>query len=263
MWELYQIDAFADGPFTGNPAGVCLLGEERSAQWMQNVALEMNLSETAFLRRRGEEFDLRWFTPSEEVDLCGHATLASAHFLWESGILEPSQPALFQTRSGLLSARKDDGAIEMDFPAEPESACPAPTGLEEALGLTAPLYVGRNRFDLLVEAAHADAVRGLSPDFTKLRKIPVRGVIVTSRADSNDCDFVSRFFAPAAGVDEDPVTGSAHCCLGPFWSRRLGKDELAGRQLSRRGGTVGVRVRGDRVLLRGRAVTIFRLQAVF
>jgi PhzF family phenazine biosynthesis protein len=254
---IVQVDAFTEHPFGGNPAAVCLLPEERDASWMQLVAREMNLSETAFLVRRADWFDLRWFTPSVEVDLCGHATLASAHVLWEEKHLEASQPARFQTKSGLLTARRDEGQIWLDFPALPEKPVEAPDALERGLGVSAR-YVGRNAFDYLVEVESEDAVRNLSPDMDALARMGGRGVIVTSRAHGSQYDFVSRFFAPASGIDEDPVTGSAHCCLGPFWASRLSRSELVGYQASARGGFVRVRCRGDRVDLGGHAVTVLR-----
>lgn len=254
---IIQVDAFTDKPFTGNPAAVCLLTEPRDERWMQNVAREMNLSETAFLRRQGDGFQLRWFTPTTEVDLCGHATLASAHVLWEEGHIESDQPARFYTRSGLLTAMRRGDWIEMDFPAEPERPTTAPPELIEALGVV-PEYVGRNRFDYLVRVASEDVVRSLNPDFALLKTIPARGIIVTAPASSEAYDFVSRFFAPRVGVDEDPVTGSAHCCLGPFWSERLQKNALIGYQASARGGVVRVDVKGDRVILGGQAVTVLR-----
>lgn len=254
---LYQVDAFADRPFAGNPAAVCLLPAPREASFLQAVAREMNLAETAFLLPRdGDGWDLRWFTPTVEVDLCGHATLASAHVLWETGALPAAETARFHTRSGLLTAGRRADWIVLDFPSEPPRAVPDPPPLlAEALGAR-PLWTGRNRFDYLVELpSHAD-VRGLDPDLRALKTLPVRGVIATARAAEPPYDFVSRFFAPAAGVDEDPVTGSAHCALAPFWRDRLGRDELLGRQISARGGTVRVRVAGDRVELGGQAVTV-------
>lgn len=256
--RIVQVDAFTDRPFAGNPAAVCVLDGPRAEEWMQAVAREMNLSETAFLWREGEEaYRLRWFTPTLEVELCGHATLASAHVLWEEGHLAAGQPARFQTRSGRLTAERRGEWIEMDFPAEPARPVEPPPGLAAALG-AAPLWTGRNRFDLLVELDSAAAVRALQPDIGALRRIEARGVIVTAPADTRGYDFVSRFFAPAVGVDEDPVTGSAHCCLGPYWSERLGRPEVVGYQASARGGVVRVRARGERVRLGGQAVTVLR-----
>jgi len=255
--NITQIDAFTDKPFGGNPAAVCLLPEVREASWMQLVAREMNLAETAFLVRQDDGFQLRWFTPAVEVDLCGHATLASAHELWEAGHLATDEPARFHTRSGLLTAQRAGAWIEMDFPAKPEQQTATPEGLVEALGAT-PKYVGKNAFDYIVELDSEEAVRALRPNLSLLEKFPVRGVIVTSRGA--DYDFVSRFFAPASGINEDPVTGSAHCCLGPFWRSRLNRTEFVAYQASARGGVVRVRVEGDRVYLGGQAVTVLRGQ---
>jgi PhzF family phenazine biosynthesis protein len=254
-----QVDSFTDRAFAGNPAAVCVLREPRPDAWMQDVAREMNLSETAFLRPRdaGDEWGLRWFTPAVEVDLCGHATLAAAHVLWEEGHLDTDRQARFHTRSGVLTAERRDGWSWMNFPAHPPRAAEAHRGLAEALGAT-PRWVGTSRFDTLVELASEAEVRDLRPDIGALRRVPTRGVIVTARAEGRGADFVSRFFAPAVGVDEDPVTGSAHCVLAPFWAERLGRDELTGFQASTRGGTVRVRARGERVELGGRAVTVMR-----
>lgn len=258
MASLTYVDAFSDGPFTGNPAGVCLLGEAADAAWMQNVAAELNLAETAFLVRRSDrDFDLRWFAPAVEVDLCGHATLASAHVLWETGTLDPASPARFHTRSGLLTASTAGDWIELDFPSTPAATVDPPPGLLEAMGVTAR-YVGRSPFDYLIEVADEAAVKAAAPDFTKLKKISTRGVMITARSADPDYDFVSRFFAPGAGIDEDPATGSAHCCLAPFWHRRLGKTALVARQLSRRGATIKVSVAGDRIKLAGKALTMMR-----
>lgn len=255
---IYQVDAFAEQPFTGNPAAVCVLPEPRDATWMQNVAREMNLSETAFLVRRADgSYDLRWFTPGIEVDLCGHATLASAHLLWELGALTPDQEAVFHTKSGRLSARQQNGRIVMDFPAEPPRETNAPAGLLEAIGAE-PAFVSRNRMDYLLRFGSEAAVRALKPDMSRLGRLDVRGVIATAEADDEAYDFISRFFAPAAGVPEDPVTGSAHCCLGPFWQQQLGKDHLVGYQASDRGGTVYIHPAGDRVFLGGHAVTVMK-----
>lgn len=258
---IVQVDAFTNIPFTGNPAAVCILPEPRDERWMQNVAHEMNLSETAFLLGQADGFNLRWFTPTVEVDLCGHATLASAHVLWESGHLKQNEQARFHTRSGLLTAERKGEWIELNFPAMREEPAEAPSNLLQALGITAT-YIGKNRFDYLVEVASEDTVRNITPNFSLLATVPARGVIVTSRATSPGYDFVSRFFGPQVGVNEDPVTGSAHCCLAPYWSKKLGKDEMMGYQASARGGIVRVRVSGDRVYLGGQAVTVLRGELV-
>ena len=255
-----QVDAFTSEPFGGNPAAVCVLPRAADPVWMQRVAREMNLSETAFLvGRDGGEYDLRWFTPAVEVDLCGHATLASAHVLWEDGHLAPTAPAVFHTRSGRLSADRRGDWIDMDFPAEPAEPAPAPKGLVEALGAE-PVHFGRNRFDCLVEVGSEATVRALDPDIRGLGALPVRGIIVTARGETPGFDFVSRFFAPRAGVDEDPVTGSSHCCLGPYWRGRLGRDAFTAWQASARGGVVKVAVAGDRIRLSGQAVTVLRAE---
>ena len=258
--KIIQVDAFTDRPFAGNPAAVCVLEAARDAVWMQRVAQEMNLSETAFLVRRSDgssDNDLRWFTPAVEVDLCGHATLASAHVLWEEGHLAPEQMARFHTRSGLLTAIRKGALIELDFPAEPAASVPSPSGLSDALG-AASVFVGRNRMDYLVEVESADVLRSLRPNFGALAHLPVRGIIVTSASDDPRFDFLSRFFGPAAGVNEDPVTGSAHCCLAPYWQTRLHKSEMTGYQASARGGIVQVRIEGERVKLGGQVVTVLR-----
>ncbi len=254
---IVQVDAFTSQPFAGNPAGVCVLDGPRPDGWMQAVAREMNLSETAFLVPEADGFRLRWFTPAVEVDLCGHATLASAHVLYESARLAAGAEARFHTRSGLLTARRDGDWIAMDFPAVHATPAPAPAGLLEALGAE-PVAVARSRFDYLVELAGAAGVRDLAPDLHRLKVVEARGVIVTARSDVPEYDIVSRFFAPRAGVDEDPVTGSAHCSLGPWWAGRLGRDTLVAYQASARGGILHLRMRGDRVELRGRAVTVLR-----
>jgi PhzF family phenazine biosynthesis protein len=255
--RITQVDAFTDTAFAGNPAAVCLLQAPRDEGWMQSVAREMNLSETAFLVRTADGYDLRWFTPSVEVALCGHATLASAHVLWEDGHLPSARQARFHTTSGLLTGDRSGEWIELDFPAKRGEPAPAPAGLAEALGVT-PKYVGKNQFDYLVEVEGEVTVRRLTPNHAMLATLPVRGVIVTSRADSAAYDFVSRFFAPGSGVPEDPVTGSAHCALGPYWQSRLGKSDFVAYQASPRGGVVRVRVAGDRVKLGGQAVTVLR-----
>jgi PhzF family phenazine biosynthesis protein len=254
-----QVDAFTDHVFGGNPAAVCILAAPREARWMQDVALEMNLSETAFLVRREDgSYDLRWFTPAVEVDLCGHATLASAHVLWEEGRLGRDETARFHTKSGLLLAVRRGERIELDFPAKREESIAPPDGLLDALGIAVARYVGKNKFDYLVEVESEATVRGLKPDDRALAQLPVRGVMVTSRADEGPYDFVSRFFAPGSGIAEDPVTGSAHCCLAPYWQERLGKAEMVAYQASPRGGVVHVRVTGERVMLGGQAVTVMR-----
>jgi len=256
-----QVDAFTSRPYAGNPAAVCILREPAGEGWMRDVAREMNLSETAFLVPHDDGYNLRWLTPSVEVDLCGHATLASAHVLWEDRHLASDATARFHTRSGLLQAVRRGEWIEMDFPAKVDEPAEAPGDLAGGLGLQ-PVYVGRNQFDYLVEVESAEALRNAQPDHSALRKLTVRGIIVTARSDEPEFDFISRFFAPGAGVDEDPVTGSAHCCLGPYWSKRLGKTEFTAYQASPRGGVVRVRCAGDRVLLSGQAVTVLRGELV-
>ena len=253
--KLYQVDAFTHTPFSGNPAAVSLLAEERPAKWMQHVAAEMNLSETAFLWPQAYGYSLRWFTPATEVKLCGHATLASAHVLWESGMLDQSLPAHFFTRSGKLTAVLQNDGIEMDFPASPAEPAEVSSDLLSAFGVEAidTLRAGE-KYLIVVEGE--DQVRQLQPDFAALRQIPGRGVMITSQAEMNDFDFVSRYFAPWVGIDEDPVTGSAHCILGPYWAKKLGKTSLRAYQASARGGILNVRPEGERVYLRGRAVTV-------
>jgi PhzF family phenazine biosynthesis protein len=254
--RIVQVDSFTAKPWAGNPAAVCVLAEPREDAWMRNVAAEMNLSETAFLHPHDGGFRLRWFTPAVEVDLCGHATLASAHVLWEDKHLSADQPAVFHTRSGKLSCVRAGDWIEMDFPAKLEQRADPPPQLAEALGAEMN-YVGRNQFDYLVELQDEKTLRVLRPNHHLLRQLPVRGVIVTARG-SGEYDFISRFFAPGSGIDEDPVTGSAHCALAPYWAARLGKTEMTGYQASPRGGVVRVRVEGDRVQLGGQAVTVLR-----
>jgi PhzF family phenazine biosynthesis protein len=254
---IIQVDSFTNRPFAGNPAAVCILPNEAGEEWMLKVASEMNLAETAFLVPRRDGYDLRWFTPCVEVDLCGHATLASAHVLWEDGHLPPNAQARFHTRSGVLTADRHDPWIELDFPATPATPADAPSGLVEALGAK-PRFVGRSKFDYLVELDDEATVRKLEPDLGAIGRVKARGVIVTSRADTGRYDFVSRFFAPQSGVPEDPVTGSAHCALAPYWSAKLGKNELMAFQTSARGGEIRLRLAGDRVRLGGQAVTVLR-----
>jgi len=254
--RIIQVDAFTNRPFAGNPAAVCVLPAPAPEEWMRHVAREMNLSETAFLVPRDGGFDLRWFTPAVEVGLCGHATVASAHVLWEDGHLPPGQQARFHTRSGLLLADRRGDWIELDFPAKLVAAAEAPAELLPALGVTRAAFVGKNVFDYLVEVDSEATLRALAPDHSALRKVPVRGVIVTAPSANAEFDFVSRFFAPGSGVDEDPVTGSSHCALAPYWGERLGKTSMTAFQASARGGVVRVRLAGDRVILGGQAVTV-------
>ncbi len=272
---IYRVNAFTDQPFGGNPAAVCVLSEDDPARfedgWMQRVAAEMNLSETAFLHPQNGGYRLRWFTPMAEVDLCGHATLAAAHALWESGAVDADRGMTFHTRSGALGARRGSGMVWLDFPAEAVRQCPIPPGLGSWLGAE-PIWVGKNRMDLLVEVPSSALVRSLQPDMSALAALPVRGVIVTAKGDSG-YDFVSRFFAPRFGIPEDPVTGSAHCALAPFWGERTGKAEMTGYQASLRGGVVQVinqgvnqgvnqTINGSRVALGGHAVTVLKGELV-
>lgn len=254
-----QVDAFTDRPFAGNPAAVCVLDRPRDEAWMRDLAREMNLSETAFLLRSDsdESFGLRWFTPTVEVDLCGHATLASAHVLWEDGHLAPDAPALFDTRSGRLVATKSGDWITLDFPATPPRERAVADVFSDALGI-AVSYAGKTAFDVLCEIGSESDLLALRPDMGKLAALPYRGIIVTSRSERPGVDFVSRFFAPAAGVNEDPVTGSAHCALGPYWSALMNKTEFLAEQVSERGGVIRLALVGDRVHLSGRAVTVLR-----
>jgi len=254
--RIVQVDAFTNRPFAGNPAAVCVLPQPQPDQWMRDVAREMNLSETAFLTPQDGGFHLRWFTPAVEVDLCGHATVASAHVLWQDGHLPETKQARFHTRSGLLLADRRGEWIELDFPAKLAIPAEAPPELLPALGLRQARFVGRNAYDYLVEVDSEETLRGLTPDHTALRTVPVRGVIVTSTPATAEFDFVSRFFAPGSGIDEDPVTGSAHTALGPYWSNKLGKTEFTAYQASARGGIVRVRLQGERVILGGQAVTV-------
>jgi PhzF family phenazine biosynthesis protein len=259
------VDSFTNRAFAGNPAAVCLLGSSASDRWMQHVAAEMNLSETAFVYLDEEPgvFRLRWFTPRVEVDLCGHATLAAAHVLWEEKHLVAADPARFQTRSGRLTAIRRGDWIELDFPAEPaQTTIDDPAELERiSLALNGPVVSAcRNRFDLLAELGDEPTVRSLRPDIGLVARFPIRGIIATSLSSSSSSgfDFVSRFFAPRVGIDEDPVCGSAHCFLAPFWAARLGRNTLTAHQVSNRGGIVRLRLEGDRVALIGQAVTVLK-----
>ena len=257
---ILQIDAFAEQPFQGNPAAVCILAEPKAESWMQSVAAEMNLAETAFLVKRTDGYDLRWFTPKMEVDLCGHATLASSYTLWSEGYLEKTETARFHTKSGLLTCTlREDGRIGMDFPARLSDAVDPPAGLLDALGIEGYVYVGRNADDYLIAVDSPEIVYDLTPDFGQLAQVDTRGSVVTSQAtDSDEYDFVSRVFAPACGINEDPVTGAAHCALTPYWAGKLGKARMVGYQASSRGGVVRVELNGERVLLSGHAVTVLK-----
>jgi PhzF family phenazine biosynthesis protein len=253
--KLYLVDAFTSQPYSGNPAAVCLLEAPAGPAWMLSMAAEMKHSETAFLTPNPSGLDLRWFTPLKEVRLCGHATLASAHILWETGWLDLSQPASFDTLSGRLTAVRRADWIEMDFPARPQQPADLPAGLAEVLGAV-PVYVGSNGQTYLLELESEQAVRDLRPDLPRLLDLPVKAVIVTASSAAPDYDFVSRFFAPAIGIPEDPVTGSAHCYLAPYWASRLGKTGLSAYQASARGGVLRLRLAGERVMLGGQAVTV-------
>lgn len=252
---IYQVDAFTGQPFRGNPAGVCLLDAPRPDEWMQSVAREMNLAETAFIIPENDAYRLRWFTPAVEVELCGHATLATAHVLWESGRLAAAAPAHFHTLSGLLIATLQGERIQLDFPATPVAPAADPGGLADALGVV-PVFTGKTIFDYFVVVDGEDAVREARPDVTRLGRMPGRGVILTARGATAGYDFVSRFFAPQSGIPEDPVTGSAHCALGPYWAGQLGKTSFHAHQASARGGELWVELAGERVLIRGQAVTV-------
>ncbi len=237
---------------------MCILESEKSVDWMQDIANEMNLSETAYLLRQGEDFSLRWFTPEAEVDLCGHATLASAHILWEEQFFKDNE-IRFNTKSGLLTATKEGNWIQMNFPLEVEHESIAPIELAEGLGINYK-YIGKNRFDYIVEVADEEAVRNLQPNFNLWKSVKSRGIIVTSKSNRSNIDFVSRCFYPALGVNEDPVTGSAHCCLGPYWQRKLKKNELIAVQLSKREGLLKLNILEGRILILGQAVTTLRGQ---
>ena len=254
--KIVQVDAFADRPFTGNPAAVCILEKAAEESWMQNVAMEMNLSETAFLYPEGDDWQLRWFTPAVEVALCGHATLASAHVLFADGFVPKNRRITFHSKSGPLHAFAEGDLIGLNFPSTPPEPTEPPPDLIRALKIE-PVYVGRPQFDYLIEVASEKIVRALSPDHSAIAACNVRGVIVTAKGDDK-FDFVSRFFAPGAGVPEDPVTGSAHCALTPYWAKKLGKTEFTAFQASQRGGTLRLRLEGDRVILMGQACVTMR-----
>ena len=249
----FVVDAFTNRPFQGNPAAIVPLEQWRDDSWLQAVAMEMNLSETAYLVPTPPGFDLRWFTPTTEVDLCGHATIAAAVVRAHQGQLADGAEVAFSTRSGILKAQRVGSQIQLDFPALPVTSCDPPAGLVEALGVP-PRYVGRSAFDYLVEVESQNVLARLTPDYKQLGNVKCRGVIVTARSDDPQFDFASRFFAPAVGVDEDPVCGSAHCSLAPYWAEKLGKAKMVGYQASARSGVVSVEVRGERVMLGGEGV---------
>jgi len=261
--KIFQVDVFTDTPFKGNPAGVCLLKEAQPESWMQNVATEMNLSETAFLMKIQGGFNLRWFTPHTEVPLCGHATLASAHILWEEGMVGRVEPTTFWTKSGKLVCTRTDGWTEMGLPLRMTRTVEASKGLLKALRadrevLSVNAYLSSEERMYMVEVSSAKVLKELNPDFSRLRREEATAVIVTARSSQENLDFVSRFFAPSLGIDEDPVTGSAHCYLTPYWAQKLGKNELVGYQASRRGGIVKCELHEDKVLVKGKAVTVLK-----
>jgi PhzF family phenazine biosynthesis protein len=256
---LFQVDAFTDQLFAGNPAAVCLLDKKREDHWMQQLAAEMNLSETAFLLKQSDDYSLRWFTPRVEVELCGHATLASAHVLFEMGLIASGEEAHFHTLSGLLTARKTGDWIELNFPTQPPKAIEPPEAIIKAVGIH-PGYCGKSNGKYLFEVANEEIIRNLQPEFAVIKNLTKEDIIVTSVASTPGFDFVSRFFAPSIGIDEDPVTGSAHCVLAPYWQGRLGKTEFKAYQASARGGVLRVRLAGDRTFISGQAVTVFKTE---
>jgi len=254
---IYQVDAFTNKPFKGNPAAVCILNNEMPTAWMQSLAAEMNVSETAFLMAERGGFQLRWFTPMIEVDLCGHATLASAKVLFSEELASKNQPVVFFTRSGELRASVEGNWINLNFPAFPEEPYKPTGSFMQALGIN-PVNVVKSGENVLVEVENEEAVRSMKPDFLTLIQTPLHGVAVTARADSHGFDFVSRYFAPWVGINEDPVTGSAHSCLGPYWGKRLGKSEMLAFQASRRGGILKIKLLDHRVQIGGQALEIFK-----
>ncbi len=255
--KIFHVDTFTFRPFQGNPAGVCILTHPKVDSWMLNIAAEMNLPETSFIIRSANGYNLRWFTPTAEVDLSGRGTLASAHIIWEAGLAREEESIVFQTKSGTLTCQRRDDSIVMDFPLLPERQADPPAALVRSIG-TPGVYVGLCGQDILVEVGSEQAVQEIRPDYSAMLELPMRGVIVTGRADTQEFDFVSRFFAPKIGIEEDDVTGSTHCCLASYWSKRLGKNELVARQVSERGGVVGMRVAGERVELLGEAITVMK-----
>ena len=259
MTKIIQVDAFSDRLFKGNPAAICVLETPHSDRWMQSVALEMNLSETAFLLKQDRDYSLRWFTPTTEVPLCGHATLASAHVLWTEGYASTGQAINFQTKSGLLTAKYRDDWIELDFPVNRSQDIPPITKLQDALGVLVKTFA-YNSLGYLVEVKSPLQVERLKPNLSLIKQLPISNVIVTAKAGENTkYDFISRFFCPGLGIDEDPVTGAANCCLATYWRDRLQQDSFLAYQASRRGGELKLHYDGgDRVLIKGQAVTVMR-----
>jgi PhzF family phenazine biosynthesis protein len=253
--EVHRIDAFTSEPFKGNPAAVCRLDGPADEGWMRNVAKEMNLSETAFFYPIDGGYHLRWFTPKAEVDLCGHATLATAYYLFENEVEPVDKPVRFNTRSGWVSAVPEGDWIVMDFPANPPQQIEEPQRLAEALGVQAISYVGAYPKAYLVEVADDSVVRSLKPDMQRIQQFPVQKICVTASDSTGHADIVSRLFAPAIGIYEDPVNGNSHTALAPYWSQKLGKTELLSHYASQRGGEVRVHHEGDRVRIAGQAVT--------
>ncbi len=255
---IFTVDAFTSEPFKGNPAAVCILTEDISTSLMQSIAFELNLAETAFVLKEteGDAYSLRWMTPNSEVDLCGHATLATSHILWQEGICKKDEQIHYNTRSGLLKADYHEGEIGLDFPAIPQKKIDYPPELIDAIGGVQPKYVGMTKWNYLIELDSEDDIINLKPNFDIMLTLPGWGTIITAKAENKRYDFVSRFFAPEKGIQEDPVTGSAHCALGPYWQGRLGKDSFIAYQASERGGLLGIKVEGDRVMLAGEAVTV-------
>ncbi|MGG3574205.1 PhzF family phenazine biosynthesis protein [Bacillus gobiensis] len=259
---LYTVDAFTNRTFSGNPAAVCLLKEELPDSVLQSIATEMNLSETAFVIKENEGYNLRWFTPKVEVDLCGHATLSAAHVLWERNEVNEDQPITFSSLSGPLTAKKSGGWIELDFPTEAPVSCPVSTELKEAIH--APIVeAAKNRLDYIIEVENEQQVRNIAFDTEKMTALTKRGFLITSKSERPDVDFVSRCFFPTLGVLEDPVTGSAHCGLAPYWAKKLAKKEFFAEQLSERGGRLKVVLQGDRCLLKGEAITVLKGELAF
>jgi PhzF family phenazine biosynthesis protein len=256
--KIFTVDAFANKPFSGNPAAVCMLDENKDDGWLLSVAAEMNLSETAFLHKAESGYNLRWFTPEVEVDLCGHATLASAHILWETGEIKFNDEVIFHTKSGVLKAYKYDNEIMLDFPSIPVTESKIFDEIKNALKIKDVKYSGMSRHHYLIELNSEKEIKELKPDFDQLSRLPLFATIVTAISENKNYDFVSRFFAPSKGIKEDPVTGSAHCVLGPYWSKRLNRNEMKAFQASKRGGFLKVRVEDQRVMLIGQALTVLK-----